>query len=125
MEKFALWVAQGFWVGRIPLAPGTFGSALGLLWCALLLSTGHLWLYVVGTGAGLAASVWLCGIGERVLQTKDPSSVVLDEVAAMPVCFLGWVGKSWMAHQSLPAIDSFFTPKTWYITVLIFVVFRI
>ena len=27
-----LWLAQGFGVGRIPFAPGTFGSLVGLLW---------------------------------------------------------------------------------------------
>jgi len=26
-----LWVAQGFGVGRIPVAPGTFGSVVGVL----------------------------------------------------------------------------------------------
>ena len=29
-------VAQGFGIGRVPFAPGTFGSLLGLLWCVLL-----------------------------------------------------------------------------------------
>jgi|SRR5882762_2542625 len=125
MQKLALWIAQGFGIGRIPFAPGTFGSALGLLWFALLLSTGNLWLYVLGTLAGLAVSVWLCGIAEKILQQKDPSSVVLDEIAAIPVCFLGWIGKSWSAHHSLPPINSFLVLKTWYLTLSTFVLFRI
>ena len=125
MRTLALWIAQGFGIGRIPIAPGTFGSALGLLWCALLLSTGNLWLYLPGTLVGLAASVWLCGIAEKILQKKDPSSVVLDEIVAMPVCFLGWAGKWWIAHHSLPPINSFLTSKTWYVTLSIFVLFRI
>ncbi len=125
MQKVALWVAQGLWVGRIPIAPGTFGSALGLLWCALLLCTGSLLWYLLGTLLGLAASVWLCGIAEKILEKKDPSSVVLDEIAAMPVCFLGWVGKGWMAQHSLPSISSFFGAKTWYLTLSIFLLFRI
>ena len=29
MNAFLLWIAQGFGVGRIPFAPGTFGSVLG------------------------------------------------------------------------------------------------
>ncbi|HMC27177.1 MAG TPA: phosphatidylglycerophosphatase A [Verrucomicrobiae bacterium] len=125
MRTLALWIAQGFGIGRIPVAPGTFGSALGLLWFALLLATGNLWLYLLGTLLGFGISVWLCGIAEKILQKKDPSSVVLDEIAAIPVCFVGWVAKWWMAHQSLPAINSLFTQKTWYWTLLIFVLFRI
>ena len=56
-----LWVAQGFGIGRIPVAPGTFGSAVGLLWFGLLLMTGNLWLFIAGTIAAVALSVWLCG----------------------------------------------------------------
>jgi len=125
MRTLALWIAQGFGIGRIPVAPGTFGSALGLGWFALLLATGDLWLYLVGTLVGFGISVWLCGMAEKILQKKDPSSVVLDEISAIPVCFVGWVGKWWTAHQSLPALESFFTQKTWYWTLLIFVLFRI
>ena len=86
-----LWIAQGFGVGRIPIAPGTFGSVAGLGWFALLLLTGKLWLFAAGTAAGIALSVWLCGVGETVLRQKDPQSVVLDEITAMPVCFWGCV----------------------------------
>ena len=38
-----LWIARGFGAGRIPFAPGTFGSLLGLGWLALLLC-GKSWL---------------------------------------------------------------------------------
>ena len=33
-SQFILWLAQGFGVGRIPFAPGTFGSLVGLVWFA-------------------------------------------------------------------------------------------
>ena len=90
-EEITLFVAQGFGVGRIPFAPGTFGSLVGLAWFALLLTGYNLWAYFGGTLLGLALSVWLCGAAERILGKKDPGSVVLDEIAAMPVCFLPWV----------------------------------
>ncbi len=86
-----LWVAQGFGVGRIPVAPGTFGSVAGVLWFGLLLLTGSMWLFIAGTIAAIALSVWLCGAAEKILGQTDPGSVVLDEIAAMPVCFLGLV----------------------------------
>src|SRR4051812_4712044 len=43
-----LFVAQGFGLGLIPFAPGTFGSFLGLLWFAMLIATGNFWAYLAG-----------------------------------------------------------------------------
>src|ERR1043165_372016 len=77
-DAFVLWLAQGFGIGRIPFAPGTFGSILGLGWFALLLLAGNFWIYLGGTILGLAVSVWLCGAGEKILNQKDPGSVVMD-----------------------------------------------
>ena len=56
MKGMILWVAQGFGAGRVPVAPGTFGSLLGLLWFGALLPAGDLWVYVAGTVAGIAAA---------------------------------------------------------------------
>src|SRR6266850_1448021 len=76
---FMLWIAQGFGVGRIPLAPGTFGSLVGVLWFGLLLATGSLWILALSTLLGIALSVWLCGRAEKILGQRDPGSIVLDE----------------------------------------------
>jgi phosphatidylglycerophosphatase A len=86
-DKLILFVAQGFGVGRIPCAPGTWGSVVGLGWFALLLWPGSFLLFVLGTMLGLVASVWFCGRGEKILGETDPGSIVLDEIAAIPVCF--------------------------------------
>ena len=59
-QQFILWIAQGFGVGRIPFAPGTFGSLVGLLWFAVLLSPGNPWLGLGGMLAATVLSVWLC-----------------------------------------------------------------
>ena len=82
-----LWLAQGFGSGRAPFAPGTFGSIVGVLWFLLLVAAGNVWIFSLGILAGLAASVWLCGEGEKILRQKDPGSVVMDEIAAIPICF--------------------------------------
>ncbi len=119
-----LWIAQGFGVGRIPVAPGTFGSVAGVGWFALLLLTGKLWLFAAGTVAGLALSVWLCGVGEKVLGQKDPQSVVLDEITALPVCFLGWVAILTWKSGALPLPESFFSARTWPMTLGVFAAFR-
>lgn len=91
MKGVKLWIAQGFGVGRIPWAPGTFGSLLGLGWSLLLLSSGSFTVYCGGLVLGLAISVWLCGEAEQILGRKDPGSVVLDEISAIPACFLVWI----------------------------------
>jgi phosphatidylglycerophosphatase A len=119
-----LWIAQGFGVGRIPVAPGTFGSVVGVLWFGLLLMTGKLWLFTAGTFAAIALSVWLCGAAEKTLGKTDPGSVVLDEIAALPVCFCGWVAILVCKTGALPAFSHFFTARTWPLTLGVFVAFR-
>jgi phosphatidylglycerophosphatase A len=119
-----LFVAQGLGLGRIPVAPGTFGSVLGLLWFALLLWSGDLWLLIAGAVAGFALSVWLCGVGEQLLGQQDPGSVVLDEVTAMPVCFFAWVGIRLWQTGSLPAPSYFFSTRNCLLTLGVFAAFR-
>jgi phosphatidylglycerophosphatase A len=127
VNAFILWLAQGFGIGRIPVAPGTFGSVVGLAWFALLLMTRNLGLYLVGCAVGLALSVWLCGSGEKILRTKDPGSIVADEIAAIPICFVGWIA----LHTYLPKEGSFPTPAFFFSThqllptIAVFAAFRL
>jgi phosphatidylglycerophosphatase A len=124
MDKLVLFVAQGFFVGRMPFAPGTFGSALGLLWVALLLWGHNPWLYGVGALLGILCSVWLCGRAERILGQTDPGSVVLDEIAAMPVCFAGWLAvRAWHDSQ-FPGPQSLVTGAGAWWMIGIFIAFR-
>lgn len=119
-----LWIAQGFGIGRIPVAPGTFGSLLGLLWFGLLLTTRSVWLFAAGTIAGIAVSVWLCDVAEKALGQKDPGSVVLDEITAVPVCFFAWVGLLLCKTGSLPDFAYFFSAQTWPLTLGVFIACR-
>ena len=120
-----LWIAQGFGVGRIPVAPGTFGSVVGVLWFGLLLMTGSLWLFAAGTIAAIALSVWLCGAAEKRLGQTDPGSVVFDEIAAMPVCYLGWVAILIWKTGAMPGAAHFFSARTWPLTLGVFAAFRL
>jgi len=124
-EAVILWVAQGFGSGRAPFAPGTFGSLVGLLWVMALLMTGSFWGYVFGTAWGLTLSVLICGSAERILRQHDPSSVVLDEIAAMPICFLPWAAVAWFRFDALPTASILFDAKHWYWTVILFALFRL
>ena len=87
----ALAIATVFGVGYVPVAPGTFGSAAGLLlWMALPGSTivqavAIVALFVLGSIAGNAA--------ERHFGRTDPRQVVIDEVMGMLITlFLNPVG---------------------------------
>ncbi len=120
----ALWLAQGFGIGRIPVAPGTFGSLLGLLWFGVLLSTGRRWVFILGCLAGIAASVWLCDLGERILGQKDPGSVVMDELTAMPVSFVSWAAIVFAHTGALPPFDYFFSARNWPLSLGVFAASR-
>ena len=123
-DPFILWIAQGFGVGRIPFAPGTFGSLVGLLWFAVLLLPGNPWSGLGGMLAAIVLSVWLCGAAEKILNRTDPGSVVLDEIVAVPLCFAVWVGEYLWRRGVLPAPGVFFSRDNWPLTLSVFVAFR-
>ncbi len=119
-----LWLAQGFRLGRIPWAPGTFGSLLGLFWLAGLLALGNAWLFLAGMLAGFLGSVWCCGRAEKILGQTDPPSVVLDEIVAIPLCFTGWLVWQWVRTGTLLAPAQVVQSHTWPWTVGILLAFR-
>ncbi len=125
-RSFTLWIAQGFGIGRIPKAPGTFGSVLGLGWFALLLWIGGIqpWLAAFILLASIIASVWTCDAAEKILGAKDPGSIVIDEIVAVPVCFLGWVFHLALRLGELPSLDFFFGSTTWFLALGVFLAFR-
>ena len=124
MNALLLWLAQGFGIGRIPVAPGTFGSVVGLLWFAELLLTGNLWLFTIGCLIGVVLSVWLCGVGEKILKAKDPGSIVFDEIAAIPICFIGWIGVHISKTGAFPTLEYFFSKQNILPVLGVFAAFR-
>lgn len=116
--NWKLWIAQGFGIGRIPVAPGTFGSVLGVALFAALLRSHSIIVIIAGIIITSILSVWLCGEAEKILGQTDPGSVVLDEIAAMPLCFLGTV----CLIGPKPEV---FLRQGWWFTLGVFVVFRI
>ena len=71
-------VATVFGVGYAPVAPGTFGSAAGLLvWWLLPPSAA---VQAVAIAAIFIAGCWSGSIAERHFGRPDPGQVVIDEV---------------------------------------------
>lgn len=124
-SKSMLWLAQGLGTGRIPVAPGTFGSVAGLIWFLALLLPGRAWLFYIAMLAGVFLSIWICGAAEQMLNQTDPGSVVLDEIVAVPLCFGWWVGSFHFRNGGLPPPEHFLASGAWPLTLGVFLAFRL
>lgn len=94
MVPVALALATALGVGFVPFAPGTFGSAVGLL----------LWYVLPASALAQAAAIavlfaigsWSSSVAERHFGTSDPGPVVIDEVMGMLITLflnpVGWAG---------------------------------
>jgi len=69
-------------VGYCPVAPGTCGSALGLV-LVIMLTSRPLWLYGLVLAAVILLGIWASGEAEQLLDQKDASCIVVDEIAGM------------------------------------------
>jgi len=86
-DRAILFAAEGFGLGRIPFAPGTFGSLWGLP-LGWLFCYGIDWRGRLTIGAALfLAGIPLCGRAAELRHRKDPGSVVWDEIAAFPLVY--------------------------------------
>ncbi len=84
MRSVALGVATVCGVGRAPVAPGTFGSAVGLVLYLPLAALG-LPLYALTVVALLFLGIWAADVAERVYGVKDDGRIVIDEVVGQLV----------------------------------------
>lgn len=83
-----LFLATGCYIGKIPIAPGTFGSLFALLPCFLLSRLPWLAeMVIIVVFAGCAVIV--ADAAEKLLNEKDPGSIVIDEIAGMMVTLAG------------------------------------
>ena len=123
-DQLIVFVAKGFGSGYAPKGPGTCGSIVGLLWFAILLSFDSLAIYVAASIVGIPFSIWICGAAEEIMKQHDPSSVVMDEIIALPLCFLPLVIKAHLSTGSLPDVKTVFV-EHWWIPLIGFVLFRI
>ena len=94
-----------FGIGYLPIAPGTFGSLAAAVLYLLFPAMAPLGIFVPLIIATSAIGVWAGGVMETEYG-KDPSAVVIDELAGQ-----------WLALAALPA-----TPVA---AVLAFIFFRV
>ena len=94
-EKTVTFLATGGYAGLIPVAPGTFGSAVGLL-VAWALSPLGLIASLPVVACLILCSIWIAGRAEKIMGRKDPGCIVIDEIAGIAVTFVG-LPFSWMS----------------------------
>lgn len=96
MTRLAVFLATAGYTGYFPFAPGTVGSAVGLVvylivwWAQSPIVEAGLIVAVFATG------VWAGSIAERYFGGVDPGPIVIDEVLGMLVTLafipVGWSG---------------------------------
>ncbi|MHB8535810.1 MAG: phosphatidylglycerophosphatase A family protein [Sulfuricaulis sp.] len=89
--------AFGFGSGKAPVAPGTFGTLVGIP-AYLLLQPLAIYIYVAVVAGLFALGVWLCQVTERDLGMHDHSGIVWDEIVGYLITmFMAPAGWMWMA----------------------------
>lgn len=110
-DRVILFTAEGFGLGRIKFAPGTWGSLWGIpLGWALGQYAPNWWSRLLVGLVMFVVGVPLCDRAARLRKVKDPGSVVWDEIAAFPIVF-----------AFVPLTDA----RQWLVLILGFVLFRV
>ena len=94
-------LATGLGLGYSPVAPGTVGSAWGVLMVLLLFPSLPAARQVL-LCAGLAmVAIPICDVAERHFGKKDPHCIVADEYLTFPISMIG-LPVSWDTWWILP-----------------------
>ena len=81
--RLGLFVATCGYLGYVPIAPGTFGSAAGLVAFAAVRWSGSAAIEIALIVSLLVVGVWSGNVAEKHFGGVDPAPVILDEVAGM------------------------------------------
>jgi phosphatidylglycerophosphatase A len=104
VDRLIMLLATGFGLGRLPKAPGTWGTLAAFPIQFALLGLAPL-PYALWLGGIIILAILIAGAAEKILDRPDPGMVVIDEVAGMLIALI-----------AVPA-----TPLAW---LLAFVLFR-
>ncbi len=83
-DNMVLFIAQGAYSGRLPKAPGTAGTVVGILLYLMVKDLSPLWYGAVCVGVTVLGT-WAAGYADCILGTKDSPSIVIDEIAGFLV----------------------------------------
>lgn len=95
-DHVVLLVAEGFGLGRIPKAPGTWGSLWGIpIGYVMINQQWSIGMSAIAAILMLLPGIPLCDKAAKLRNRKDPGSVVWDEMAAFPIVFSLAIDHSW------------------------------
>ena len=83
MSRLGVFIATCGYLGYVPVAPGTFGSAAGLALFAAIRSAGSSTVEWIAIAVLFGVGIWAATIAEDHFGGIDPGPVVLDEVVGM------------------------------------------
>jgi len=96
VTRFAVFLATAAYCGYFPVAPGTVGSAAGLLVYLLVAWIGLPIVEVAAIALTFAVGAWAATHAERFFGGIDPGPVVIDEVLGMLIT-LAFIPAGWQA----------------------------
>jgi phosphatidylglycerophosphatase A len=83
MRRLALFISTVGYVGYAPFAPGTFGSAAGLVVFFAVRSSESVAVELAVIAVLFAVGIWSGTVAEHHFGGVDPAPIVLDEVVGM------------------------------------------
>lgn len=98
-------------LGYLTKMPGTIGSLFGILFYYLFLYDAKISIYFIVTAVFLYLGIKFCSEAQLRMQKHDPSEIIFDEFAVIPLVFAGL----------RPLMDEY---SVWLILALGFALFR-
>lgn len=98
LRGLILFLASGTYLGYISWASGTFGTIWGLAiyyWLSAL----PVWEQVLIVIGSIGLAIFIAGSAEKILNDKDPSEVVIDEIVGYMTAMIG-IPFSWTVAVS-------------------------
>jgi phosphatidylglycerophosphatase A len=83
MSRLGVFVATCGYLGYVPIAPGTFGSAAGLAVFLAVQRSGSVTVELATIAVLFAIGIWSGTVAEHHFGGVDPGPIVLDEVVGM------------------------------------------
>jgi phosphatidylglycerophosphatase A len=96
VTRLAVFIATAGYCGYFPIAPGTAGSAAGLVVYLLIRWAGSPIAEAAAIAVIFAAGTWAATRAERYFGGIDPGPVVIDEVLGMLIT-LAFIPAGWSA----------------------------
>ncbi len=88
-------LATGFYFGRMPFMPGTWGTLWGIPLVLVVFHTGPL-VYMGITLIFLLVSIFIAEAYEKIYHSHDPKEIVIDEIVGFAIT-MTWLPMTWQS----------------------------